>query len=189
MSITRAPLFGTACLCLLAAPLTRAEPPRRDDHGDPLPPGAVGRLGTVRLRHVLRDGSGAACVAFSPDSKTLVSGGDIGLRAWDVATGKDLGWFPTATSATAARFSPDGKTLLTLDNNGSIRHWQAGTGNLVREMKLPRDDRFFHGHESFLSADGKVAGVTVVGTGVRLWETETGKQIMTRKEEERAGLF
>jgi WD40 repeat protein len=175
---------------LFLPPPTRAETPRTDDHGDPLPSGAVARLGTLRLRHVVRDGSGAACVAFSPDGKTLVSGGDVGLRVWDVATGKDLGWFTTAATATAGRFTADGKALLTTDNNGTIRLWQAGTGKLLRETKPPTDDRSFHGLGSFLSADGKVAGVTGSGGGgVRLWETETGKQIMARKDEGQSLLF
>jgi hypothetical protein len=52
---------------------------RTDSQGDPLPPAAVARLGTVRLRHIVRDGSGAACLTFSPDGKKLVSGGDVGL--------------------------------------------------------------------------------------------------------------
>ncbi len=188
MSTTRSGLLGTAYLFLLLAPPARAEPPRTDDHGDPLPPGAVARLGTLRLRHVVRDGSGAACVAFSPDGKTLVSGGDVGLRAWDVATGKDLGWFPTAAPATAAQFSPDGKTLITTDNNGAFRLWEAGSGNLLRETKPP-ENRFGQGMFSFLSANGKVGGVAGLGDAVRLWETETGKRILTWKDEGRSLFF
>jgi WD40 repeat protein len=179
--------LGAAGLFVLLAPPLRAEPPRTDDHGDPFPPGVVARLGTVRLRHITRDGSGAACVAFSPDGKALVSGGD-GRRAWDVATGKDLGWFRNTTPATAAQFAPDGKTILTTDNHGSIRLWQAGTGNLLHETTQPPERRFFHGQDSFLSADGKVAGVSDSVNGVRLWDTETGKQLMDRKAEAR-GIF
>ncbi len=181
--------LGLVLALLLLTTAARGDPPRLDDHGDPLPPGAVARLGTVRLRHIIRDGSGAACVAFSPDGKTLVSGGNVGLCAWDVATGKDLGWFRENKSATAVRFTADGKALLTTDNQGSIRLWQAGTGKLLRETKPPSDNRFFHGLESFLSADGKVAGVIGMGDGVRLWETETGKPIMAPKEEGRSLFY
>jgi WD40 repeat protein len=181
--------LSTTCLFFLLAPSARAEPPRTDDHGDPLPQGAVARLGTVRLRHIVRDYSGAACVAFSPDGKTLVSGGDVGLRAWDVATGKDLGW-STAAPATSAQFTPDGKNLLTTDNHGSIRVWQMGRGKLLRETKPLADNRSFHGLGSFLSANGKIAGVTgLVEDGVCLWETETGKEIMARKAEGRSLFF
>ena len=67
---------------------------RLDRHGDLLPPGAIQRLGTTRLRHPplmpdphfnVTDGK----IAFSPDSKTLASF-DGSLRLWDVASGKEL---------------------------------------------------------------------------------------------------
>jgi WD40 repeat protein len=150
---------------------------RTDVHGDPLPPGAIDRLGTVRLRHIVRDFSGAACLAFSPDGKTLVSGGDVGALVWDVATGKELAWFNDRSPATAAHFSPDGKTLITADNGGAIRHWEVGTGKALRQ-RMPAAATRFNGREAFFSADGRVLGVWGHSGEVILWEVDTGKQIL-----------
>jgi hypothetical protein len=67
-------------------PLARVDPPlgpsRPDVYGDPLPVGAVSRMGTVRLRH----GGVIAHVAFAPDGKTLYSASpeDKFVRAWEV---------------------------------------------------------------------------------------------------------
>src|SRR5438105_1714461 len=54
-----------------------------DLHGDPLPAGAVMRLGTVQLR------AAGAILALSPDGKTLVGlrGGRV-VSFWDAASGK-----------------------------------------------------------------------------------------------------
>jgi WD40 repeat protein len=147
-----------------------------DIYGDPLPAGAIARLGTLRLRHLVRDYSGAACVAFAPDGKTLVSGGDVGALVWDVATGKERGWFQSRSPATAAYFSIDGKVLLTADNNGSIRHWEVGTGKLLRQIERPRDFQL-GGQESFFSPSGKIAGVMGNQGRVRIWDAESGKQL------------
>ena len=54
-----------------------------DLHGDPLPPGTVARLGTVRWRGDISCNS----LAFTPDGKTL-SAWSADLFAWDVATGQ-----------------------------------------------------------------------------------------------------
>src|SRR4051812_30868307 len=61
--------------------------PRVDHHGDPLPDGAVARLGTTRLRHA----DEISALAFSPNGKMLASGSwDGQLSVWDAESGKEL---------------------------------------------------------------------------------------------------
>jgi hypothetical protein len=109
-----------------------------DLYGDPLPAGALARMGTVRLRH----GGSVDSVAFSPDGKLLATssdGSDPTIRLWSVATGKEvrrIQVFPPIprTNALVLRvaFSPDGKTLASgafdasmIDNK--IDFWDAET--------------------------------------------------------------
>src|SRR5256885_191393 len=71
----------------LTAPGRADSPVRCDCYGDPLPSGALARLGTLRFRH-----SGpVTSVAFSSDGKTLASAGGDQARLWNVATGKEMG--------------------------------------------------------------------------------------------------
>lgn len=65
-----------------AAPLT----PAVDRYGDPLPAGAVARLGTIRFGH----GGQLHAIAYSPDGKTIASGGPGRIMLWEAATGKPI---------------------------------------------------------------------------------------------------
>ncbi len=59
-------------------------PLRLDADGDPLPQGAILRLGSARFR------GGASEAAFSPDGRVLTTVGVGGIRTWDAATGRPL---------------------------------------------------------------------------------------------------
>jgi WD40 repeat protein len=62
-------------------------PATADRQGDPLPAGALARLGTTRLRH----GANITFVTFGTDGKTLITAGqDNTVRLWDLATGKEV---------------------------------------------------------------------------------------------------
>jgi RNA polymerase sigma factor (sigma-70 family) len=124
-------------------PASRAEPgvgraARADVHGDPLPPGALARLGTVRLRHT----NVVSFVGFGRDGKALLAcDWDGGLRAWDLATGKPA--FPFESRAGKVRvvaLSHDRRMLATGNWTGEVRVWDAATGRVRAELvKFPRE--------------------------------------------------
>jgi RNA polymerase sigma factor (sigma-70 family) len=62
-------------------------PVRTDFWGDPLPPQAVARLGSLRLYHGAVD---VQQVVLSPDGKLVVSTANRVNKLWDVQTGREL---------------------------------------------------------------------------------------------------
>jgi WD40 repeat protein len=110
-----------------AAPPDSEPPKRRDELGDLLPPHAVGRLGTVRLRHT----DSLRSRALSPDGKTLATctlhGGEVHL--WDTATGRLLRTVWDKKRVFAVTFSPDGKLLA-----GSCREFRRPDYILIKDL-------------------------------------------------------
>src|SRR5207249_1402287 len=87
----------------------RTKRARTDRYGDPLPEGAIARIGTVRFRH----GEAVRSVAFSPSGGELASASVDGtIRRWDLATGKELWRFEKshAWNSICVAFSADGKS-------------------------------------------------------------------------------
>jgi WD40 repeat protein len=116
-------LCGAALLLLSGS--ASAESPRTDRLGDPLPEGAIARLGTMRLCH----DAPIAAVAFAPDGKTLASGDEYGIiRIWEPASGRAVRCLrgePNTICALA--YSADGKQLACVAENG-VYMWDAATG-------------------------------------------------------------
>src|SRR5947209_13058631 len=94
------------------------EAPRseKDQFDDPLPPGAIARYGTVRLR----DGHGISGLQFLPDGKELLSWSPAGTRVWEATTGKAIRSFAPRRRAgdvehgRATALSPDARTFVVI---------------------------------------------------------------------------
>jgi WD40 repeat protein len=113
-------------------------------------------------------------VAFSPDGKTLVSGGrDHSVKVFDAATGKSL---RTLTGhdqdVQALAISADGKSVISSGREPGLRWWDLATGKLTRNQGG-------HGNSVFevrRSVDGKQLLSVSQDQTVRLWDGDSGGQ-------------
>jgi RNA polymerase sigma factor (sigma-70 family) len=104
---------------------------RRDRHGDPLPEGAIARLGTVRWRH----GYYLTGLAYSPDGKKIATvGGGRSLIVWDATSGKEIAQSPNVDYLKSVAFSSDGKLLATGGLHDFCRLWDVATAKEIRQI-------------------------------------------------------
>jgi RNA polymerase sigma factor (sigma-70 family) len=122
--------------------------PRTDRSGDPLPPGAVARLGSVRFR--LRQASG---FTVSADGKTVAAAAD-GVVLWETATGKTLSRFVGPEPVHSVARSPDGK-VLAAGELGGVRIWDVGTGRELGRLPVTHLG-MYPGTRLVFSPDGKI---------------------------------
>jgi RNA polymerase sigma factor (sigma-70 family) len=99
-------------LVLRTVPTPIARPAKLDLYGDPLPPDASMRLGTIRHRQdapIYR-------IALTPDGQFVVTDGDDGqLRVWDAQDGKLIRRFAVGIDALSDfALCSDGKSIATI---------------------------------------------------------------------------
>jgi neurobeachin-like protein/WD40 domain-containing protein len=70
-------------------------------------------------------------VAYSPDGKFLLSGGDDQtLELWDASSGKELRMFTGHSGAvTSVAFSPDGRLAVSGSSDSTVRLWEVASGH------------------------------------------------------------
>jgi RNA polymerase sigma factor (sigma-70 family) len=174
-------------------PADVAQPPAptKDAHGDPLPPGAIARLGTARWRH----GAPVNFAVVLPDGKTIVTASDDHIvHVWDFAGGKELHRFAASTKLPApgvvgrrrfpvvAAVSADGKLLATGFDEPAVQLWEIAGGKKMATIPLGNDKAEL-GALAF-APDGKHLAVAYdFGAGdkgsVRLWDLQAEKFVRT----------
>jgi WD40 repeat protein len=154
-----------------------------DRLGDPLPRGAVARLGTTRLR----PGS-TTNLAFVPDGKRVAATYGASVTFWDPANGRQCGGIQRSGSdVRGVVFSPDNQYVFTGDDNqapygGSQQHviakWEVATGKVVRRF-LPGTSESVWGLA--LSPDGALVAATRMGKEpiLQVWEVASGRLLHT----------
>ncbi|HEV3142895.1 MAG TPA: sigma-70 family RNA polymerase sigma factor, partial [Gemmataceae bacterium] len=111
-----------------------------DQYGDPLPEGAVARLGALRFRHE----GWANRLVFTADGKTLVGSTLSGVLIWDATTGKERFRLPVLMPhwSRGMDVSPDATTLAVSetvpeDDEIKITLWDINSGKKTRILSLP----------------------------------------------------
>ena len=114
-----------------------------------------------------------SAVAFSPSSKTAISGGYHSLQLWDLKTGTELRSFPVEGEADSVAFAPDGKTILSGGFFRECKLWDAETGKELRSFAVLAGIV----KAVAFSPDGKTVLTGGDDNAVQIWDGATGQEI------------
>ncbi|WJW70252.1 AAA-like domain-containing protein (plasmid) [Candidatus Chlorohelix allophototropha] len=123
-------------------------------------------------------------VILSPDEKLAVSAGDDAtIRVWDYVSGKEVtvlkghaGTVAGAPNHGGFSFSPDGKWLASTSSDGTARLWDWQALSQKRLILNPNTDRLL---SASYSPDGKTVFTVANNNPPRLFDSATGKQLLT----------
>jgi WD40 repeat protein len=153
-----------------------------DFYGDPLPPGAVARLGTVRFRRSGFIDLGTYDLGFQADGKTIVTGDSEGVQFWEGGSGRllhEVRTQPFVVSALALavdgkRFAVAGYTVPANKIGASEVRVYDQSGNLVRSFARPSHKDVFRAALAF-SPGGKLLLSLGGGGTLRVEDIDTGE--------------
>src|SRR5438132_6581372 len=108
-------LLSVAVLAQPPQPASQPKTPRIDQLGDPLPEGALARLGTTRFRH-----GGRELLGFSADGKTLLFADGGSLHLMDAASGKETRVFRFADFDLTRNYRGNGGLPMAISGDAKV---------------------------------------------------------------------
>jgi len=158
---------------------------------EPLPAGAVARIGTSAFR---TDASWRASFALSPDGKFLAEGEADSVTVRDLTTGfvayrlkdpkklKPIKQRHGQSPSLSITFPPDGRFLITADRTAEVQGWEAKSGKWLKALTPPAHDR--HGQR----LKHEVAQLTPCPEAKRVFALSAGKHFRHSPGENRTGV-
>jgi WD40 repeat protein len=114
-------------------------------------------------------------VCFAPDGATLASAGRQVVRLWEVASGREIR--PQTgghhSEIGDAAFTPDGRSIVTVGHDRTIRFWDPDSGKEIRQLERGDAGLEFVA----LSSNGKTLATVYGFQPTRLWDVASGREL------------